>query len=46
MKEKYITPEVVVTLSCEDIVTTSNENETPFVPFSETWTGDVPSISQ
>lgn len=47
MKEKYITPEMqAIVVSCDDVITTSGENETPFVPFSETWTDDVPSITQ
>ncbi len=47
MKEKYVTPKMeTIVLACEDVITTSTENETPFVPFSETWTDDVPAITQ
>ena len=47
MKEKYETPKMkMIVQACEDVITTSNENETPFVPFSETWTDDVPAITQ
>ena len=33
MKERYETPEMAIVT--EDIITTSGEPETPFVPFSE-----------
>ena len=35
MKERYETPEMDVEFETEDIITTSGEPETPFVPFSE-----------
>ena len=36
MKERYETPEMeIVEFETEDIITTSGEPETPFVPFSE-----------
>lgn len=35
MKEKYTKPDLeVLHLTCEDVVMTSDENETPFEPFS------------
>ena len=44
MKEKYTIPTMeIITFGQADIVTTSNE--TPLVPFSETWTDDVPPVS-
>ena len=44
MKEKYTMPSMeTITLEQADIVTISNE--TPLVPFGETWTDDVPPIS-
>ena len=36
MKERYETPEMeIIEFETEDIITTSVEPETPFVPFSE-----------
>lgn len=36
MKENYMIPEMeFVSLDSEDIITTSNENETPFEPICE-----------
>lgn len=44
MKEKYTIPTMeTITFEQADIVTTSNE--TPLIPFSETWTDDVSSVS-
>ena len=38
MKERYETPEMeIVEFEAEDIITTSGDPETPFVPFSGNW---------
>ena len=40
MKEKYVAPEMItIVFSRKDIITASNE--TPFVPFSETWSEEA-----
>lgn len=42
MKEKYIIPELkLISAECEDIITTSVEDETPFVPFSVDGVGNI-----
>ena len=43
MKEKYTIPELeIVILKCEDIVTSSREeDETPFVPYNNVYDDDV-----
>lgn len=44
MRDDYAIPTMeIITFEQADIVTTSNE--TPLVPFSETWTDDVPPVS-
>ena len=43
MKNKYIAPDMdLISYELEDIITTSNPNETPFVPFNPDETPMVP----
>lgn len=46
MKEKYIIPELkLIAEECEDVITTSIEDETPFVPFSVDGVGNTTTQS-